>query len=123
MEKKYKPEIIEGKWQEKWNDSMYYFEGSPDKEPYIIDTPPPYPTGDFHIGNALNWCYIDFIARYKRMRGYDVLFPQGWDCHGLPTRALQTTYLGKYRPDEGNDETAWHVHRLEQRVCYDGRPL
>ncbi len=85
MEKKYKPEIIEEKWQARWDDSMYYFEGSQDKVPYIIDTPPPYPTGDFHIGNALNWCYIDFIARYKRMRGYDVMFPQGWDCHGLPT--------------------------------------
>jgi len=85
MEKKYKPEIIERKWQENCDDSIYYFEASSDKVPYIIDTPPPYPTGDFHIGNALNWCYIDFIARYKRMRGYDVMFPQGWDCHGLPT--------------------------------------
>ncbi|MCK4476727.1 MAG: valine--tRNA ligase [Methanophagales archaeon] len=85
MEKKYKPEIIERKWLESWNDSMYYFEASSDKVPYIIDTPPPYPTGDFHIGNALNWCYIDFLARYKRMRDYDVMFPQGWDCHGLPT--------------------------------------
>ncbi len=85
MEKKYKPEIIERKWQENCDDSIYYFEASSEKVPYIIDTPPPYPTGDFHIGNALNWCYIDFIARYKRMRGYDVMFPQGWDCHGLPT--------------------------------------
>ncbi len=85
MEKKHKPEIIERKWMETWNDSIYYFEASSEKPPYVIDTPPPYPTGDFHIGNALNWCYIDFIARYKRMRGYDVMFPQGWDCHGLPT--------------------------------------
>lgn len=85
MEKKYKPEIVEKKWMESWNDSLYYFDAPSDKPPYIIDTPPPYPTGDFHIGNALNWCYIDFIARYKRMRGYEVMFPQGWDCHGLPT--------------------------------------
>ncbi|MEM4156643.1 MAG: valine--tRNA ligase, partial [Archaeoglobaceae archaeon] len=42
-------------------------------------------TGSFHIGHALNWCIIDFIARYKRMNGYEVMFPQGWDCHGLPT--------------------------------------
>ncbi len=52
---------------------------------YSIDTPPPYPTGDFHVGNALNWCYFDFVARYKRMQGYNVHFPQGWDCNGLPT--------------------------------------
>ena len=85
MEKKYKPEIVEKKWLENWDESLYYFDGSSDKPSYIIDTPPPYPTGDFHVGNALNWCYIDFIARYKRMRGYNVMFPQGWDCHGLPT--------------------------------------
>ncbi|MCK4884523.1 valine--tRNA ligase, partial [Candidatus Bathyarchaeota archaeon] len=40
---------------------------------------------DFHMGNVLNWTYFDIVARYKRMRGYNVLFPQGWDCHGLPT--------------------------------------
>jgi len=85
MKKAYEHEEIEGKWLEKSDDSIYYFDASSDKPPYIIDTPPPYPTGDFHIGNALNWCYIDFIARYKRMRGYEVMFPQGWDCHGLPT--------------------------------------
>jgi len=87
MEKRYNPAIIENKWLKSWNedDSIYSFEGSSDKPLYIIDTPPPYPTGNFHVGNTLNWCYIDFIARYKRMRGYDVLFPQGWDCHGLPT--------------------------------------
>ncbi|MBN1455644.1 MAG: class I tRNA ligase family protein, partial [Methanomicrobia archaeon] len=86
LEKKYKPEIVEKKWLETWEDSLYYFdEAASDRPPYIIDTPPPYPTGDFHVGNALNWCYIDFIARYKRMRGYNVMFPQGWDCHGLPT--------------------------------------
>ncbi|MGB2727969.1 MAG: valine--tRNA ligase [Halobacteriota archaeon] len=85
MKKAYEHEEIEGKWLEKRDDSIYYFDASSDKPPYIIDTPPPYPTGDFHIGNALNWCYIDFIARYKRMRGYEVMFPQGWDCHGLPT--------------------------------------
>ena len=85
LEKKYKPEIVEKKWLETWEDSLYYFDEASDRPPYIIDTPPPYPTGDFHVGNALNWCYIDFIARYKRMRGYNVMFPQGWDCHGLPT--------------------------------------
>ncbi len=52
---------------------------------FSIDTPPPYPSGEFHVGNALNWCYFDFVARFKRMRGYNVHFPQGWDCHGLPT--------------------------------------
>lgn len=84
--KEYNASEVEEKWMEKWNLSMYHFNWGEDPHPqYIIDTPPPYPTGNFHIGNALNWCYIDFVARYKRMRGYNVMFPQGWDCHGLPT--------------------------------------
>lgn len=84
--KEYIPHEIEKKWKETWDMSMYHFDWKDNKKPqFIIDTPPPYPTGNFHIGNSLNWCYIDFIARYKRMCGYNVMFPQGWDCHGLPT--------------------------------------
>jgi valyl-tRNA synthetase len=76
-----------------WNADMYRYRGKPDADSFIIDTPPPYPTGNFHLGNALNWCYIDFVARYKRMKGFDVMFPQGWDCHGLPTEVkVETTY-------------------------------
>ena len=85
MEKEYRAREVEDKWLRLWKDDMYYFDWNSKKPHFIIDTPPPYPTGSFHIGNALNWCYIDFIARYKRMKGYEVMFPQGWDCHGLPT--------------------------------------
>lgn len=85
LAKKYQPDIVEQKWLAHWGESFYAFQPQSSKPAYIIDTPPPYPTGDFHVGNALNWCYIDFLARYKRMCGYNVLFPQGWDCHGLPT--------------------------------------
>mgnify|MGYP005837554581 FL=1 len=76
----------ESKWQNKWQkDNIYRFIGNGTKPGYIIDTPPPYPTGATHMGHVLNWTYIDIIARFKRMQDYDVLFPQGWDCHGLPT--------------------------------------
>ncbi|WP_135604209.1 valine--tRNA ligase [Methanococcoides sp. NM1] len=84
--KEYDSNEIEVKWQDTWDMSMYHFDWKDESRPqYIIDTPPPYPTGNFHIGNSLNWCYIDFVARYKRMQGFNVMFPQGWDCHGLPT--------------------------------------
>ncbi|TGC10553.1 valine--tRNA ligase [Methanolobus halotolerans] len=84
--KEYVSHEIEPKWKKAWDMSMYHFDWNETTRPqYIIDTPPPYPTGNFHIGNSLNWCYIDFVARYKRMCGYNVMFPQGWDCHGLPT--------------------------------------
>ncbi|MFB3766476.1 MAG: valine--tRNA ligase [Methanotrichaceae archaeon] len=85
VSKEYNFKQTEEKWVDSWDKSIYYFDWQSKKPQYIIDTPPPYPTGNFHIGNALNWCYMDFVARYKRMRGYSVMFPQGWDCHGLPT--------------------------------------
>jgi len=78
---------MEEKWQRQWEaDGTHRYDWDDDTRPvYSIDTPPPYPSGDFHMGNFLNWTYFDVRARYKRMRGYNVLFPQGWDCHGLPT--------------------------------------
>jgi len=78
---------IEEKWQKLWEEmGIYRFNWKDTETPaYSIDTPPPYPSGDFHMGNVLNWSYFDIVARFKRMRGYNVYFPQGWDCHGLPT--------------------------------------
>jgi valyl-tRNA synthetase len=78
---------MEEKWQKLWEEmGIYHFDWKDKKRPiFSIDTPPPYPSGDFHMGNVLNWTYFDILARYKRMRGFNVYFPQGWDCHGLPT--------------------------------------
>ena len=77
---------IERKWQSKWEEmETYHFDRDDLKHPiFSIDTPPPYPSGEFHMGTVLNWTYFDILARYKRMKGYNVYFPQGWDCHGLP---------------------------------------
>ncbi|MCQ2971366.1 MAG: valine--tRNA ligase [archaeon] len=73
-------------WEKKWEDEdIYRYIGDGSRPRYIIDTPPPYPTGLIHLGHVLNWVYIDMNARYRRLKGHDVLFPQGWDCHGLPT--------------------------------------
>jgi len=85
LPKKYNFSEIERKWQQKWEEmGIYHFDWNDTKRvPFTIDTPPPYPSGEFHMGNILNWTYFDIVARYKRMRGYNVLFPQGWDCHGL----------------------------------------
>lgn len=87
LSKNYDSNAEEAKWREYWRQHDIYRFNPADKirKTYSIDTPPPYPSGDFHVGNALNWCYIDFVARYKRMKGFNVHFPQGWDCHGLPT--------------------------------------
>ncbi len=108
--KEYIPHEIEPKWQSAWDMSMYHFNWEDNTRPqYIIDTPPPYPTGNFHIGNSMNWCYIDFVARYKRMRGFNVMFPQGWDCHGLPTEV---------KVEETHGITKNQVPRMEfRKMC------
>jgi len=104
LEKEYRAKEVEEKWLRLWKDDMYYFDWNSKKPHYIIDTPPPYPTGSFHLGNALNWCYIDFIARYKRMKGYEVMFPQGWDCHGLPTEVKVEEIHGISKNDVPREE-------------------
>ncbi|MET1124149.1 MAG: valine--tRNA ligase [Archaeoglobaceae archaeon] len=101
---RYDAKAVEEKWLKLWSDEMYYFDWNSKKPHYIIDTPPPYPTGSFHLGHALNWCIIDFIARYKRMNGYEVMFPQGWDCHGLPTEVKVEETYGIRKKDVPREE-------------------
>ncbi len=95
-------------WEQKWEDEeLYKFLGDGTKPRYIIDTPPPYPTGSIHLGHVLNWVYIDMNARYRRLKGLDVLFTQGWDCHGLPTevKVEETHGIKKMMFQELNSES------------------
>jgi valyl-tRNA synthetase len=92
---------IEEKWQKQWEEmGIYHFDWNDRKKPvFSIDTPPPYPSGEFHMGNVLNWTYFDIVARFKRMRGFNVHFPQGWDCHGLGIE-VQAEKQNKIRKNE-----------------------
>ncbi|RLE65841.1 MAG: valine--tRNA ligase [Thermoprotei archaeon] len=105
-EKRYNFKEVEVKWQKKWEEwQINKFDRKDKKKPvYSINTPPPYPSGEFHVGNALNHAYIDFAARYKRLRGYNVFFPQGWDCHGLPTEVRVERTLGKSKREVPEEE-------------------
>lgn len=87
---------VEEKWARIWEEEgAYSFNAESGKPLYVIDTPPPFPTGEFHLGGVLNWSYIDFVARYKRLKGFEVLFPQGWDCHGFPTEVKVEKKFGR----------------------------
>ena len=68
-----------------WKDSeMFSFDRNTDKKIYSIDTPPPYVNSPIHMGHAVTYCFMDMFARYKRMKGFEVLFPLGLDRNGLP---------------------------------------
>jgi len=89
MEKNYQHEIVEKKMQEFWEKNKFYkFERVDGKEIYSIDTPPPTVSGSLHIGHMFSYTQAEMIARFKRMQGYNVFYPFGFDDNGLPTERL-----------------------------------
>jgi valyl-tRNA synthetase len=119
MPKEYNFAEIEQKWQNRWEEMGIYHYDWNDKNrvPYSIDTPPPYPSGELHMGNVLNWTYFDMIARYKRMQGFNVLFPQGWDCNGLGIEIqVEKTRNIRKRDVPPDQFRAWCIELVEKYI-------
>ena len=108
---------LEDKWRGVWDgNGTYKFQGTRDRKAvYSIDTPPPTVSGHLHVGHVFSYTHTDIIARFKRMNGFDVFYPMGWDDNGLPTERRVQNYYGvrvdtslKYDPNfvppfEGTD--------------------
>ena len=88
-------EGLEERWSGVWEDQgTFRFQRPAERSAvYSIDTPPPTVSGSLHVGHVFSYTHTDVIARYKRMRGFEVFYPMGWDDNGLPTeRRVQNFY-------------------------------
>lgn len=99
---------LESKWRDVWDtDGTYTFDNPGERSAvYSIDTPPPTVSGSLHVGHVFSYTHTDIIARFKRMNGFRVFYPMGWDDNGLPTERRVQNYYGvrvdtslKYDPD------------------------
>lgn len=111
LDKRYDPGEIEPRWQRFWEENkIYKFNPGSAKPVFSIDTPPPYASsGHLHVGHALHYTQFELIARYKRLRGFNVYFPPCFDNNGLPTE--------KYVEEKFNISKAQTTRAEFRKLC------
>ena len=111
LDKKYNAQEKEKKWLDYWKDNNVYKFERKDKEIYSIDTPPPTVNGKIHIGHIFSYTQTEMLARYKRLRGYNIFYPFGFDDNGLPSERLVEKEQGKRAHTIGREEFS--------KLCYE----
>jgi len=92
---KYEPKIQENIWRDFWDkEKIYKFDEKSTKPIFSVDTPPPYVSADhLHPGHIMSYSQAEFVVRFKRMQGFNVFYPMGFDDNGLPTeRHIEKKY-------------------------------
>ena len=117
-EKSYEHQPIELKWSEQWaaDPKIFASEENSSKQKYYVLEMLPYPSGTLHIGHIRNYAIGDALARYKWMRGYNVLHPMGWDAFGLP--AENAAIKNNRHPAEWTDFNIEHMKRQHRRMGF-----
>ena len=104
LPKRYKPAEAEPRWQKVWEDAgLYRFDRFPDRPIYSIDTPPPTVSGAIHIGHVFSYVQAEVVARFWRMKGYNVYYPFGFDDNGLPSERLVEKEKGVTAAEVGRE--------------------
>ena len=118
----YNPQAIESKWQQRWEQNhVFESEANPQKPKYYALEMLPYPSGTLHMGHMRNYTIGDVVARVKRMRGFNVLHPMGWDAFGLP--AENAAIKNHTHPREWTNKNIAEFQRVLRRFgfSYDWR--
>jgi valyl-tRNA synthetase len=99
-----------------WKKSELFRFDKKAKKIYSIDTPPPYVNAPIHIGQAVTYCYMDFFARYKRMKGFEIIFPLGLDNNGLPIEMATEKKFGVNPFQIGRDKFIEYCKKLLEQA-------
>jgi leucyl-tRNA synthetase len=122
LKKKYVPAEIELEWERRWEEEgLFKSEPEPEREKFYCLEMFPYPSGRIHMGHVRNYAIGDVIARYKRMRGFNVLHPMGWDAFGLP--AENAAIKERVHPSRWTDENIAYMKKqlIRLGLSYDWR--
>jgi len=118
--REYNPHEIESKWQKRWEESGIYKADDDSPKPKFYSLVMfPYTSGSIHMGTMRNYAIGDVVARYRRMRGYNVLNPMGWDAFGLPaeTAAITAGIHPRVWTEKNIAQMKEHIRKVG--ICYD----
>jgi leucyl-tRNA synthetase len=117
VKNKYDPRSIEEKWQRLWEERQTFSASeNPDREKYYLLEMFPYPSGKIHMGHVRNYTIGDVVARYKKMRGFNVLHPMGWDSFGMPAENAAIEH--RIHPATWTNQNIEHMKQQLKRMGF-----